>query len=104
RGRAEPAPGGTVAVIPATGETRWRYDLITPHSSGMLATGGGLVFTGDAQGYFTALDARTGNTLWSFQAGGGLGAPAITYTLNGRQQIAVAAGSSIITFQLVDAK
>jgi outer membrane protein assembly factor BamB len=70
----------------------------------MLATGGGLVFTGDAQGYFTALDARTGKPLWNFQAGGGLGAPAITYTLNGRQQIAVAAGSSIITFQLVDAK
>jgi len=83
----EPLTGAVIAVDPATGATRWRYDLLTEHAAGMLATGGGLVFTGDAQGYVTALDA-----------------PAITYTVHGRQQIAVAAGSSIITFQLVDGK
>ena len=76
----------------------------TQHAAGILTTGGGLAFTGDAQGYLTALDARTGKPLWNFQAGGGLGAPPITYTLNGRQQIAIAAGSSIVTFQLVNGK
>jgi alcohol dehydrogenase (cytochrome c) len=101
---SEPQTGAVVAMDPTTGETRWRYEMLTPHSAGMLATGGGLVFTGDAQGYFTALDSRTGKPLWNFQTGGGLGAPAITYNLNGRQQIAIAAGSSIITFQLMTGK
>ena len=100
----EPQTGAVVAMDPANGETRWRYEMLTQHSSGLLTTGGGLVFIGDPQGYFTALDARSGKPLWSFQAGGNLGAPPITYTLNGRQQIAVAAGSSIITFQLVNGK
>ena len=100
----EPQTGAVVAMDPANGETRWRYEMLTPHSAGILTTGGGLVFTGDSQGYFTALDARTGKPLWNFQAGGALGAPPITYTLRGRQQIAIAAGSSIITFQLVNGK
>jgi alcohol dehydrogenase (cytochrome c) len=69
-------------------------------SAGVLATGGGLVFTGDGQGYLVALDARTGKALWHFQTGGSIVAPPITYTLNGKQQIAIAAGSSILTFAL----
>jgi alcohol dehydrogenase (cytochrome c) len=75
--------------------------MVTPTSSGMLATAGGLVFTGDGQGYLVALDARTGTPVWHFQTGGHISAPPITYTLNGKQQIAIAAGSSIITFALV---
>ena len=98
---SEPATGAVVAVDPATGETRWRFEMVTPTPSGMLATAGGLVFTGDGQGYLVALDARTGKPVWHFQTGGRISAPPITYTLNGKQQIAIAAGSSIITFALV---
>jgi alcohol dehydrogenase (cytochrome c) len=98
----EPSTGAVVAIDPATAETRWRFEMVTPTSSGMLTTAGGLVFTGDGQGYLVALDARTGKPLWHFQTGGSIKAPPITYTLNGKQQVAIAAGSSILTFALVN--
>jgi alcohol dehydrogenase (cytochrome c) len=98
----EPSTGAVVAIDPATGETRWRFEMVTPTSAGMLTTAGGLVFTGDGQGYLIALDARTGKPLWHFQTGGQIKAPPITYTLNGKQQVAIAAGSSIMTFALVN--
>jgi len=98
----EPSTGAVVAVDPSTGETRWRFEMVTSSSAGMLATGGGLVFTGDGQGYLIALDASSGKPLWHFSTGGAIIAPPITYTLNGKQQIAIAAGTSIITFALVD--
>ena len=98
----EPSTGAVVAIDPATAETRWRFEMVTPTSSGMLTTAGGLVFTGDGQGYLVALDARTGKPLWHFQTGGSIKAPPITYTLNGKQQVAIAAGSSIMTFALVN--
>ncbi len=98
----EPAKGAVVAVDPRTGETRWRFEMVTSSPAGMLATAGGLVFTGDGQGYLVALDARTGKPLWHFQTGGTIIAPPITYTLNGKQQIAIAAGTSIITFALFE--
>ncbi len=96
----EPATGETVAVDPVTGETRWHFDMATESAAGVLATAGGLVFTGDGQGYLIALDARTGKALWHFQTGGSIVAPPISYSLNGKQQIAIAAGSSIVTFAL----
>jgi len=98
----EPLTGAVVAIDPVTAETRWRFEMVTPTSSGMLTTAGGLVFTGDGQGYLVALDARTGKPLWHFQTGGSIKAPPITYTLNGKQQVAIAAGSSILTFALVN--
>ena len=64
-----------MAIDPATGETRWRFEMVTPASAGTLATAGGLVFTADGQGYFIALDARTGKPLWHFQTGGRVVAP-----------------------------
>jgi len=96
----EPATGAVLAMDPATGETKWRFDTVTPPSSGLLTTAGGLVFAGDREGYFMALDARTGKPLWKFQTGGMVIAPPVTYLLEGRQYIAVAAGSSILTFAL----
>jgi alcohol dehydrogenase (cytochrome c) len=98
----EPDTGAVVAVDPATGETRWRFEMVSPTVAGMLATAGGLVFTGDGHGYLVALDARTGKPLWHFQTGGNIIAPPITYSLNGKQQIAIAAGTSIMTFALVN--
>ena len=66
----------------------------------VLATAGGLVFVGDAEGYLIALDAQTGKPLWRFQTGGTIIAPPISYALNGRQYITVAAGQIIIAFSL----
>jgi alcohol dehydrogenase (cytochrome c) len=48
---------------PGTGEVAWRYPLVSPPSSGLLATAGNLVFGGDREGYVFALDARTGKVV-----------------------------------------
>jgi alcohol dehydrogenase (cytochrome c) len=85
--------GHFVAINPITGQKKWEMPLTDlPGSAGMLATGGGLVFTGKLTGEFVALDAATGKTLWQFQTGSSLNATAITYTHNGRQYVSVASG------------
>jgi alcohol dehydrogenase (cytochrome c) len=95
-----PGSGSVLAVDPATGEIKWRFELVSLPTGGLLATGGGLVFTGDPEGYVFALDARTGKVLWHFQAGGVIRTAPITYTLDGKQFVAVASGSDILTFTL----
>ena len=96
----EKSTGALVAVNPATGNTAWRYEMVSTPSGGVLSTAGGLVFVGDPQGYLIALDARTGKPLWHFQTGAPVVAPPISYLLNGKQYIAVAAGTSMFTFAL----
>jgi len=85
--------GYFTAINPLTGEKKWEVPLADlPSSAGMLATGGGLVFTGKLTGEFLALDKDTGNTLWQFQTGSSVNATAITYTHKGRQYVTVASG------------
>jgi alcohol dehydrogenase (cytochrome c) len=85
--------GHFVAMNPLTGEKRWDVPLTDiPSSSGMLATGGGLVFTGKTTGEFLALDADTGKTLWQFKTSSSVNSTAITYTHKGRQYVTVASG------------
>jgi len=100
---ADDAPGETVsgavvALDPATGATRWRFEMVHSPSAGMLATAGGLVFTGDGFGYVIALDARTGKPVWRFQTGGEIKAPPITYSVDGKQYVAVTAGHTLMAF------
>jgi alcohol dehydrogenase (cytochrome c) len=85
--------GHFVALNPLTGEKKWDLPLADlPSSAGMLATAGGLVFTGKLTGEFLALDSATGKALWQFQTGSSVNATAITYTLGGRQYVSVASG------------
>ena len=85
--------GHFIAVNPLTGEKKWDMPLTDlPSSAGMLATAGGLVFTGKLTGEFLALDAATGKPLWQFQTGSSVNATAITYTLGGRQYVSIASG------------
>jgi len=85
--------GHLEAIDPLTGETKWTVPLTDlPSSSGMLVTGGGLVFTGKLSGELVALDEDTGKTLWQFKTGSGINSTAITYSYKGRQYIAVASG------------
>ena len=85
--------GHVVAIDPLTGEKKWEVPMHDfPSSAGVLATGGGLLFTGRITGEFVALDEETGETLWEFQTGSSVNATAVTYTLDGRQQITVASG------------
>jgi len=96
----EPTTGAVLAVNPTTGAIKWRFDMVQTPTAGILSTAGGLVFSGDSHGYLFALDARTGKPLWKFQTGGVVIAPPISYTLDGKQYIAVAAGSTMMTFAL----
>jgi alcohol dehydrogenase (cytochrome c) len=93
----ETKPGDVVghftAINPLTGEKKWEIPLTDlPSSAGMLATGGGLVFTGRLTGEFLALDQDTGKTLWQFKTGSSVNSTAITYTHKGRQYVTVASG------------
>jgi len=87
-------PRGFIAAIePLTGKRKWEVPLIDlPSSAGVLATGGGLVFTGKLSGEFVALDETTGKVLWQFKTGSSINATAITYLHNGKQYVTVASG------------
>jgi alcohol dehydrogenase (cytochrome c) len=85
--------GHFLAINPITGEKKWETPLTElPSSAGMLATGGGLIFTGKLTGEFIALDEDTGKTLWQFKTGSSLNSTAITYTHKGKQYVTVASG------------
>jgi alcohol dehydrogenase (cytochrome c) len=99
-GRDEPGNGRIDAIDPKTGKLAWFFETVSSPTGGVLATAGGLVFVGDNEGYLIALDARTGKAVWRFQTGATIIAPPVSYALNGRQYIAVAAGQTILTFAL----
>jgi alcohol dehydrogenase (cytochrome c) len=85
--------GHFTAIDPLTGKPKWAIPMLDlPSSAGMLATGGGLVFTGKLTGEFVALDEETGRTLWQFKTGSSVNSTAITYTHNGKQYVTVASG------------
>ncbi len=86
--------GRLSAVNLDTGKVAWHYDTDEPLIGGVLATAGNLVFNGEGNGLFRAFDARNGKKLWEYQAGAGVNAPAVSYTVNGRQYVAVAAGGN----------
>jgi len=80
----------------------WRYiQSGDGHSSaGVMTTAGGLVFFGDDAQSFEAVDAATGKPLWHFQTGQDISASPMTYAVNSKQYVAIAAGSDIFTFAL----
>jgi alcohol dehydrogenase (cytochrome c) len=80
------------ALDPVTGKKAWSYRSKYPLLASVLATAGGLVFTGDPEGYFFALNAATGEKVWQFQTGSGHRGSAVTYAVNGRQYIATPSG------------
>jgi PQQ-dependent dehydrogenase (methanol/ethanol family) len=86
--------GRLAAVNLDTGKLAWKYDTAQPLIGGALATAGDLVFFGEGNGLFKALDAKSGKLLWQFQAGAGVNAPPVSYTVGGKQYIAVAAGGN----------
>jgi alcohol dehydrogenase (cytochrome c) len=97
---AEPYRGFLKAIDPATGEIKWKFEHTSPTWSGVLSTAGGLVFTGDAEGNFIALDAATGKALWHFQMGGAVYAAPMAFAVDGKEYVAIAAGSAVYTFGL----
>jgi len=87
------APEGSIKAYDVrTGDEVWSYDVGGPNWSGILSTGGGLIFGGSPDGYLRALDDETGEVLWEFQTGSGLAAPPTTFMLDGKQVIGIASG------------
>jgi len=86
--------GRLVAVNLDTGKIAWGVKTPQPLIGGVLATAGDLVFNGEGNGWFKAFDARTGKELWKYNAGAGVNSPAVSYMVNGKQYIAVAAGGN----------
>ena len=91
------------AIDIETGDIRWeipQVGLADRNYSGVLATAGGLVFYGETSGAFAAVDAATGATLWHFETGGYFKASPMTYSVNGRQYVAIASGANVFSFAL----
>ena len=87
--------GNVSAVDYNTGKIRWKVKTQQPMIGGIMATAGGVVYTGEGNGTFKGYDSATGNMLWKFQAGAGVNAPPVSYTVDGKQYIAVAAGGNV---------
>ena len=72
------------------------------NAAGVVATRGGLVFAATAEGEFIALDAKTGKALWNFRTGGPISASPISYSVGGKQYVAISAGNMLYAFALPD--
>jgi PQQ-dependent dehydrogenase (methanol/ethanol family) len=87
------AKGWTRAFNATTGKPVWTRLSSTPMVSAVTPTAGGVVFTGDLNGYFLALDSATGDTLFRFNTGGGIAGAAATYLVDGKQYVAITSGN-----------
>ena len=86
--------GNVTAVDYNTGKIAWQVKTPLPMMGGALTTAGGLMFTGEGDGWFRAYDAESGKVLWSFFAGAGVNAPPASYSVDGKQYIVVGAGGN----------
>jgi alcohol dehydrogenase (cytochrome c) len=94
-------PSGSIKALEVeTGKLRWEVKLHSPPWAGLLSTAGGVVFGGSNEGWFFALDANSGKSLWRFPTGGPIYANPISYLVDGKQQVAIAAGNALFAFAL----
>jgi alcohol dehydrogenase (cytochrome c) len=92
--------GSVMALDIRTGQKKWKFDMTDVTDAGILTTASDLLFTGGREGYFHALDARTGALLWKASVGGPVAAAPITYRIDGKQYVAVAAGHALFVYGL----
>jgi len=92
--------GAIQAFDPQTGQRKWEFKMADVTDSGVLSTASDLVFAGGREGYFFALDARTGEQLWKANVGGQVAAGPMSYSVNGKQYVAIAAGSALFVYAL----
>src|SRR5262245_21124431 len=94
------ASGAVLAFDPKTGERKWEFPMADVTDAGILTTASNILFSGGREGYFYALDARDGKLLWKTQLGGQIANGPMSYSGNGRQYVAVAAGNAMVVFAL----
>jgi alcohol dehydrogenase (cytochrome c) len=92
--------GAIQAFDPKSGALKWQFKMADVTDSGVLTTASDLVFAGGREGYFFALDARTGAQLWKGSVGGQVSAGPMSYAVNGRQYVAISAGSALFVYAL----
>jgi alcohol dehydrogenase (cytochrome c) len=92
--------GAVRALDPRTGELKWEFKMTDFTDAGVLTTATDVLFSGGREGYFYALDARTGALLWKAALGGRVVSGPMSYAVGGRQYVAVAAGSALFSFAL----
>jgi alcohol dehydrogenase (cytochrome c) len=92
--------GAVIAIDSATGEPRWKFTMTDVTDSGLLTTASDLLFTGGREGYFQALDARTGALLWKVNLGAAINSGPMSYRVGTRQYVAVVSGLSLSVFAL----
>jgi alcohol dehydrogenase (cytochrome c) len=88
------------AIDPKTGQQKWEFKMLDVTDAGILTTATDLLFSGGREGYFYALDGRNGDLLWKANVGGAVASGPISYAVNGKQFIAVSAGSSLLVYAL----
>jgi len=96
----EVGSGAVMAMDPQTGKVRWKFTQFDVTDGGILTTGADLLFAGGREGYFYALDAKTGNLLWKASLGGQIVMAPITYEVEGKQYVSVISGQTLVTFGL----
>ncbi|HEV2446306.1 MAG TPA: PQQ-dependent dehydrogenase, methanol/ethanol family [Candidatus Sulfopaludibacter sp.] len=94
--------GAIRALDPATGRRVWEYKMNDVSDSGLLTTAGGLLFSGNREGHFFALDAKDGKLLWDRYLGGQVASSPITWSIGGRQFVSIASGHAVFTFGLAE--
>ncbi len=94
------AYGVVRAYDPRTLDPKWEFRMTDITWGGVMATASDLVFSGGREGYFMALDARTGSLLWRASVGGQVNAGAMSYSVNGKQYVAIAAGNALFAYAL----
>ncbi len=92
------------ALDPRTGETKWDFRYFRAPWGGTMSTSGGLIFSGDEDGYFMAFDAKNGKLLWKLNTGTSIKTAPITYSIDGRQYVTMPSGGVVLTFTVPSAK
>jgi len=100
RRRPDEGYGAIQAIDPKTGEKKWEYAMADVVDAGVLSTASDLLFSGGREGYAFALDAKSGELLWKANVGGSVSNGPMTYSVGGRQYVALAAGSSLFVYAL----
>lgn len=95
---SDEAFGAIRALDLTTGKLKWEFRHQTPPWSGVMSTAGGLVFGASNEGWFFALDASSGKPLWRFQTGGLINSAPISFSIDGKQHVAIASDHAIIVF------
>ena len=98
--RTDPGYGAVRAIDLKTGERKWEFKTERASLAGTMSTASGLVFGGDMDGNFFAIDASNGSRLWNYQTGAPIYAPPITYKIDGKQYVLLGSGTSLTAYAL----